>query len=633
LSISSDIQTEILKDLPCAVWVARAPGGEFVYANDAFNEIMGMGPDPDARAGGYSEPYGIFGRDGKPYPEQKLPFLRALQEKRTVVVDDIVIHRRDGRRVDVRAFGKPLLDAQGNVAMVMVSFFDITSEVRAEREGATARARLALAVQHAPLIIWSTDLNGVVTLSEGAGLKSLGLKPGQSVGRNVRELYGDNPAIVENSRRALNGESFSIAPIELSGGVLEGWMGPLKDAAGNIAGIIGIATDVTERHRATERAARNDRMVAMGTMAASVAHEINNPLTYVLEGLRGMDRELQQLCAELSGSMRVEVRERLQRLLKLIPDVKEGAERVRVITRDLQTFSRPDSGTGVSLTDVRRACEAAVQMLRNQLEARAKLVLDMPQSVTVRGNEPRVVQIFVNLLLNAMQAVSDRPREQQEISVRIKTDRLNVIVEVADSGPGIPRELLPRLFEPFVTTKAIGEGTGLGLFVCRNLVHELGGSIEASNRPQGGALLTVMLPRLASGLGPAPEPVKGVPVRARILLIDDNVNLGRVMVDALSGEQHHAEVARSGREAVEKLSAGAQFDVVFCDLMMKDMSGMDVYEELKRVRPGAENALVFMTGGAFTEPARKFLASVPNPWIQKPFDVCEQVSRLLALRR
>jgi two-component system, cell cycle sensor histidine kinase and response regulator CckA len=615
------------------VWVARAPSGEFVYANDAFNEIMGMGPVAGARAGGYSGPYGIFGRDGKPYPESALPFVRALHEKRTVVVDDIVIQRHDGTRVDVRAFGKPLRDEEGNIAMVMVSFFDITTEVTAEREGASARARLELAVKHAPLIIWSTDADGVITLSEGAGLEAVGVQLGQHVGRSVREVYGDNPAVVENIRRALNGESFSIAPLELGGSVLGGWMGPIKDAAGKITGITGIATDATERHRATQRAARNDRMVAMGTMAASVAHEINNPLAYVLEGLRGMDRELQQLCAELSGSMRIEVRERLQRLLKLIPDVKEGAERVRVITRDLQTFSRPDSGIGAALTDVRRAAEAAVQMLRNQIEARAKLVLDMPRSVTVRGNEPRVVQIFVNLLLNAVQAVCDRPREQQEISVRIKTDRANVIVEVADSGPGIPDELLPRIFEPFVTTKAIGEGTGLGLFVCRNLVHELGGSIEAGNRREGGALLKVTLPRLASGVGPAPEPPQGVAARARILLIDDNVNLGRVMVDALSGEQHHAEVVFSGREAVDKLATGAQFDVVFCDLMMKDMSGMDVYEELKRVRPGAESALVFMTGGVFTEPARKFLASVPNPWIQKPFDVCEQVSRLLALRR
>jgi signal transduction histidine kinase/CheY-like chemotaxis protein len=633
VSFPDDIQTEILKGLPCGVWVARAPNGEFIYANDAFNEIMGMGPVAEAKAGGYSEPYGIFGRDGKPYPETKLPFVRALQEKKTVVVDDLVIHRRDGTRVYVRAFGKPLMGKGGNVELVMVSFFDISAEVLAEADNARMRTRLELVVKHAPIIIWATDLDGIITLSEGAGLSAMNLKAGGHVGESVFEVYGSNPAVTENLRRAISGESFSTPPVHVNGAYVEGWLGPLRDADGKICGAIGISSDVTEGHRATMRAAQNDRMVAMGTMAASVAHEINNPLTYVLEGLRSMDRELQALCGELSGSMRIEVKDRLQRMLRLLPDLKEGAERVRVITRDLQTFTRPDRGDGSATADVRRAAEAAVQMLRPQLEARGRVKLDLSGTGVVRGNEARLVQVFVNLLLNAAQALDGTPRECAEIGLTIHSDRARIVAEVSDTGPGIPASLRGRIFEPFVTTKPVGEGTGLGLFVSRNLVHELGGTIDAENGPGGGAVLRVTLPRLASGTVPAAEPPAASAPRARVLIIDDNVNLGRVMADALEGDRHEVAVVHTGREAVERLGGGEQFDVVLCDLMMKDMSGMDVYDELKRRRPGAEGALVFMTGGAFTEPARKFLASVQNSWIQKPFDVCEQVSRLLAARQ
>ncbi len=614
------------------MWVARAPGGEFVYSNAAFSQIMRMGPVADAKVGGYSEPYGIFGRDGRPYPEDQMPFVRALKARTTVMVDDLVIHRGDGSRVPVRAFGKPLLGPGGDVELVMISFFDITAEAHAMRDSASARALLELAVQHAPVIIWASDLDGIITLSEGAGLKRLGRSSGELIGRSVFELYGSTAGVLENRRRALSGESVVTPPFEVGGAVLEGWLGPLRGADGKVSGVIGVQTDVTESHRATERAARADRMVAMGTMAASVAHEINNPLTYVLEGLRSMEREVQGLAAELEGTAQGTVRSRLERLLRLLPEVKDGAEHVRVITSDLQTFSRPEGRVEGSVADVRRAGETAVQMLATQIEAKARFRVELGEAALVRGSGARLVQIFVNLLLNAVQALGDGDKARDEIGIAVRGDGDSVVIEVSDTGPGIPVNLGDRIFEPFVTTKPVGEGTGLGLFVCRNLVHELGGTIEAQNRPQGGAVLRVRLPRAIAEAETSPAPLATAARRARVLIIDDNVNLGRVMAQALEHERHHSEVVHTGREAIERLAAGDAFDVVFCDLMMKDMTGMDVFVELQRRRPGAEAALVFMTGGAFTERARSFLASVGNPWLQKPFDVCEQLSQLLGRR-
>lgn len=600
--LDSNALSAILRDLPVGVWVARAPGGEFLYANEAFQQIMRMAPTTEAHAGHYTEPYGIYGLDGKLFPEDQLPFNQALKLRRTVQVDGIVIHRGDGTRVNVRAFGKPLFGKSGDIELVMVSFYDVTAEVQ-------ARAWLDLALKHAPIIIWATDAHGVVTVSQGHGLAALGVQPGELVGRSVYDVYPNNPTVHSNIRRGLAGESFPTHT-EVAGAVLEGWTGPLRDATGRITGVIGITTDVTERHRAQMAVFRSERMAAMGTMAASVAHEINNPLSYVLEGLRSIEKEL-----GAAASPRVK---------QLLSDVKEGAERVRVITSDLQTFSRRDDEP-LAPVDVSSATRTALQMLSSQLEGRARVALELSDGVRVLASERRLVQVLMNLLLNAIHAVREIERPGgHEIRVSTRVDGADAVVEVADTGKGVPPELMDRIFEPFVTTKAVGEGTGLGLFVCRNLIGELRGRIEVDNRSEGGAVFRVRIP--------AAEPAKRHE-GARVLVIDDNVNLGRVMASALDLQRYQTKVVHSGREAVDVLTSGESFDLVFCDLMMKDVSGMDVYEELKKRRPGAEAALVFMTGGAFTDRARKFLDSVPNVRLQKPFDICDQVARLLQRRQ
>jgi two-component system cell cycle sensor histidine kinase/response regulator CckA len=137
-----DIIHAIADDLPVGVWVARAPGGEFVYANRTFAEIMGQTGRDDVAVGGYSEPYGIMTRDGRPYPEERMPFVRALQERCVVVVDDLTIHRQDRTRVDVRAFARPVTDASGEITHVVIAFFDITREVAAEKARAESEKRL-----------------------------------------------------------------------------------------------------------------------------------------------------------------------------------------------------------------------------------------------------------------------------------------------------------------------------------------------------------------------------------------------------------------------------------------------------------------------------------------------------------
>src|SRR5262249_27117925 len=143
---------------------------------------------------------------------------------------------------------------------------------------------LSLAVNHAPIVIWTADTNGVVTLSEGAGLASLGIKSGQLVGQNLFEIYRDHPTIPGYIRRGLSGESFWYT-VEVDKVVYDTWLTPLRNVSGAIIGIAGLSKDVSEIRNLQSNAIQNDRVIALGTLAASVAHEINNPLTYMLGNL------------------------------------------------------------------------------------------------------------------------------------------------------------------------------------------------------------------------------------------------------------------------------------------------------------------------------------------------------------
>jgi PAS domain S-box-containing protein len=267
--LSQEEQTEtgtlhaILRDLPVGVWVAKVPGGELVYANTEFLSIMGMSARDDVAAGEYASAYSILDRTGSPFPEDRLPFARAQRERTTVVVDDIVIGRPDGTRAYVRAFGRPIFAPDGSMTHVAVAFIDISRQVEAERAGAMARDRLAAALQHAPIILFTTDRDGVILVSEGAGLASLGYASGQLVGSNVFELYRELPPVLDNLHRALGGESFTTTT-QLGPTTLESFMGPLHAEDGSVSGMLGISTDVTERLRLQRQVTHADRMTVVG---------------------------------------------------------------------------------------------------------------------------------------------------------------------------------------------------------------------------------------------------------------------------------------------------------------------------------------------------------------------------------
>jgi len=285
--------TWILDGLPVGVWVGQAPDGKATYVNRAFQAIVGIEAVAESRVEDASTTYGIYDRAGNRYPADRLPFSRVFASKGPIEIDDLVIHRADGGRVDLRAFGVPIFASTGELTHAIVAFIDNTQLVEAERQRATIEARLGLIVNHAPIAIWATDRDGVVTLSEGAGLASMGVKSGELVGQNLFQIYREHPTIPDYLRRALGGEAFRYS-VEVPGAIYDSYVTPLRGPNGDVVGMAGLSNDVTEVRRLQASAIQNDRVIALGTLAASVAHEINNPLTFVLGYLKTASVELAQ---------------------------------------------------------------------------------------------------------------------------------------------------------------------------------------------------------------------------------------------------------------------------------------------------------------------------------------------------
>jgi CheY-like chemotaxis protein len=198
-----------------------------------------------------------------------------------------------------------------------------------------------------------------------------------------------------------------------------------------------------------------------------------------------------------------------------------------------------------------------------------------------------------------------------------------VVVSIADTGCGMTSEVQRRLFTPFLTTKPVGVGTGLGLSICQRLVTSMGGQIEFWSEVDRGTVFRVLLP--IARFNEEPVPVKAVAVerasrRGRVLVIDDEVLIAQT-IGRILGANHEVLAVDNAHEALSKFRSGERFDVIFCDLMMPQVTGMDLHVELSRIDVDQAAKVVFMTGGAFTERARDFLASVPNPRIDKPFEI------------
>ncbi|GMU07981.1 ATP-binding protein [Corallococcus caeni] len=400
--------------------------------------------------------------------------------------------------------------------------------------------------------------------------------------------------------------------------------------------LVGLVRDVTERTRLEAQRRLAERMTSVGTLAAGVAHEINNPLSYVTSNLAYLWERVAQPVVPVPT-------EQLEELRQVVAEALEGAGRVRSIVRDLRTFSRTEEEQHGPV-DVRRAVEGAVKLMRDELQHRARLTCELEPVAAVHGNEGRLAQVVTHLLMNALQSFGERPPEQNQLRLRLRPGREgHVLIEVEDNGTGMPAEVRQRIFDPFYTTRSPKGGTGLGLSICLTLVHAMGGHIEVASEQGQGSLFRVELPALSlppEALRP-PQPV-AAPVEEsaqaaratrnlrRLLLIDDEPAVGSA-VSRLLRNLYDVHVIQDAREALRRLSHGEKFDAILCDLMMPGMSGMDFLVELERLAPELAPRTGLMTGGVNPQ-AREFVGRRARELLEKPFErdqLCTFVETLM----
>ncbi len=396
-----------------------------------------------------------------------------------------------------------------------------------------------------------------------------------------------------------------------------------------------VMTDLTEQRAqsaaiAAERAQMQtrlllaDRMSALGTLAAGVAHEINNPLAYLLTSLEAMSTRL----LDLAGPARGLGGEPTEWLRRQLDRAREGAERVRHIVLGLKSFSRSDDES-MGFIDPRRALDTSIAMVSNEIRHRARLVKDYDALPAVWANEGRLEQVFLNLLINATQAIPAGAAAHHEICVSGRADAEGrAVIEVRDTGNGIEAEHLALVFDPFFTTKALNAGTGLGLAICHAIIGSLDGQITVESKSGAGSVFRIVLPAVKGAVPTAARPSvvpSATGLRGHLLVIDDEEDICEAMKEALS-PYHDVVTTTDPHQALELLAAGQRFDVILCDVRMPKMTGIDFHTQLETNNPAQASRVVLMSGGGFTRRPGDPATVLPRPLIEKPFAIKQVLS-------
>jgi PAS domain S-box-containing protein len=493
---------------------------------------------------------------------------------------------------------------------------DISERKRAEEALRASEERFRAAFDGVPLGMVVLDRRAQVLVANRTLQRMLGREAAELRGRGAEDMLHPDDAelAVRAFRRLQDGDAtqsdFAARHRRADGTLVET---QVRIRALGVDGdrpeyALAIIEDVSDRRRMEAQLRLADRMASMGTLAAGMAHEINNPLAFVLANLEFAIRELRR-----DGTN--------QDVVAALEEAREGGARVREIVRDLKTFSRADDA-GREPVDVGRVLKSALSLASNEIRARARLEVEVTPTPRVLGTEHRLGQVLLNLLINAVQAIPEgRPEEHRIRAATGVAPDGRVQVEITDDGAGIAPEHRGRIFDPFFTTKPVGVGTGLGLSICHGIVAALGGEIAVESEPGRGTTFRVLLP--VAPAREAPRPGKPAPVpatrRARVLVVDDEPLVCRAVQRILS-PPHDVRVRASGQDALAVLEAEDGWDLVLCDLMMPDLTGMELHARVTAVRPELGARFVFLTGGAFTAAAREFLERVPNERVEKPFE-------------
>jgi len=592
--------------------LAPAPG--FEYVSPACVAMIGYTPEEH-----YADPE-LGHRLVHP---DDLPKLQAALEGTGDPITMRWLHK-DGRVVWIEQRNVLVRDAAGRSIAIEGVGRDVTERVRAEELLRESEERLRFALECAGHAYWEFSVGGGETT--GRWWRVLGWEDGEIAptrdGWRALVHPDDLPCVDGALEAYLQGNAPSYRAEYRARAKGGGWRWILGSGRrrptrpGEPARMAGTLTDVTEPHQLAERARASERLASIGTLAGGLAHEVNNPLAGVVSSLGHVREELASVAAAPGAAAA-----RLPALSAAVDDALEAAGRVGSIVRGLQQFATPGRRSGPTRVDLRAELLAAVGITRNELSHRARLALEIPEALPdVIAHPGELGQVFVNLLVNAAQAV--REGAPGEIRVAARAEGGQVTVEIADAGVGMAPEVLARAVEPFFTTRPIGSGSGLGLSIAHGIVTAAGGRLGLDSAPARGTRVTVSLPAAPPAVTPAATPAPAAPqggaARPTVLVVDDEPLVGRSLARLLRSS-HDVTLLDSAAEAHRRLAAGERWDAILCDLMMPGLSGMDLEERLRTDAPDTVARIVYMTGGAFTEHARTFLAE-GRPWVEKPVE-------------
>jgi len=581
------------------------PNGTITYLSPGAERLLGV------------EPGELVGTAAMPriHPEDAR-LIKRPSPGETVFNLHRSIHK-DGRFRWFEAYTTNLAH-ESTVGAHVTNFRDVTERHEADEKLRRSEANFRTLIERLPTATL-VHRSGKFVYVNPAAVAMLGWdRPADLIGRGALEfIHPDDQELIRQAmaQTATSGASGSIEVrmVRRDGRtvIVEG-KSVLLDYDGEPTHVV-LANDVTERRELFARMAVADRMLSVGTLAAGVAHEINNPLAYVAANLQILASELPKMLYG-EGESRFS-REELETVLN---DAQEGAQRVSAIVRDLRALARSEDDATTPV-DVLHVLATSIKMAHNEIRHRARLVQSYAEVPPVVANASRLGQVFLNLLVNAAHAIEDGHAEVNEVRVRVRADDTRVYVEIEDTGVGIPASVLPRIFDPFFTTKPAGVGVGLGLSICDRIVESFGGTINVTSKLGFGSTFRVALPiAMKTSLAVAEEhPVPTQP-RSRILMIDDEPAVGRSIRLLLAPDHEVINVTRA-LDGLARLEAGEHFDLILCDVMMPEMSGIELYEQLEGKFPAYRQRIVFMTGGAFTSQARDALEHLGAPRLEKPF--------------
>jgi PAS domain S-box-containing protein len=541
----------------------------------------------------------------------------ALETRRSVTIE--VTPNRLNRPLLVSV--EPVLDENNNAVGVVCTARDLSDLRKVQAVAREHQSLLNNILESARESIYAVDPEARFKWCNSATLKGLGFQRSDFIGRSMLDMVyeGDRELVKEKLDAALKG---SPQTYEMRYFAHDGRLRYARvDASplvvdGNTTGVLGIARDITEQKEERERAARADKLRALGQLASGVAHDFNNSLAAILGRAQLLRRQIDEPA-----------------LTRNLDIIQTAAEDAAATVRRIQTFARKSPVKEFELVDVPSLLNDAIEITRTRWQNEARIrgleyevKLDAVKGLSTYGSASELREVFVNLIVNAVDAMPKGGR----LLVTCRRQDARLMLTFSDNGMGMPDDVRQKIFEPFFSTKG-AHGTGLGLSVSYSIIERHAGSISVISEPGKGSMFMIELPAIVAepALGEV-ETITGEIASLRILVVDDELPVRETLAEMLVAVHHQVELAGSGQEALQKMRQG-RFDFVFTDLAMPEMDGWETARSIRKSWPDVK--IVLVTGYGPNTPAPLGEDHLVDAIIGKPFDFTQVGSTLNALAK